>query len=63
MDNGLSAVLLEFCGYGSDFSESTARKMAEEILRLRGEVEELSNYIHELNERALEDMEMIDRLS
>lgn len=54
MDKDLSAVLLEFCGYGSDFSERTARKMAEEILRLREKIEDL-------NELALENMETIDR--
>ena len=36
----VSTVLLEFCGFESEYSAKTARKMAEEILRLREEIEE-----------------------
>ena len=36
----VSTVLLEFCGFESEYSAKTARKMAEEILRLREEVKD-----------------------
>jgi hypothetical protein len=53
MDSDLSEVLLEFCGYESEYNERTAQKMAEEILRLRKELED-SGY---------EILEIIDQFS
>ncbi len=49
MDSDLSEVLLEFCGYESEYNERTARKMAEEILRLRKELEDSGYEISELS--------------
>lgn len=51
MDSDLSSVLLEFCGYGSEYNEETARKMAKEILRLREELKDSGDEISELIDR------------